>query len=75
MGFFYTEEQVVEAARRAYREHDAMSRSLLAIERQQCEVPLHLWTDADTELDQIGEELKDALAQIKPLKPVLALVR
>lgn len=74
MAFFFTEAQVIEAARKAFRDHAESDRQSLAEWRAQGPVKLSDWTDADTELDQLGEALKDALAMIRPDHPVMALV-
>lgn len=74
MAFFFTEDQMVEAAKKAYREQNQLDRQLLAVERQRGPVSLSVWTDPDTELDQLGEALKDALAQVRPTRPILSVV-
>lgn len=74
MAFFFTESQIVEAAIRAYREHAEVDRQLLAVERQKGPVPLSTWTDPQTELDQLGDYLKSALSEVRPVRPVLSLV-
>lgn len=74
MAFFFTEAQMVEAARKAYREQNELDRQLLAVERQSGPVSLSAWTDPDTEVDQLGEALKAVLAQVRPIRPVLSLV-
>lgn len=73
MAFFFTEDQVVEAARKAFREHAEADRQSLAEWQAKGPVTLSDWTDADTELDQIGEALKDALALIRPDHPVVRI--
>lgn len=65
MAFFFTEQQVVEAARKAYREHAEADQKALAEWRSKGPVKLSDWTDPDTELDQIGEALKDELAVLR----------
>lgn len=62
MAFFFTEQQMVEAARKAYREHSAMDAKHLAEWSKEGPISLPDWTDSDTELDQLGEALKDELA-------------
>lgn len=73
MALYYTEEQVVEAARKAYRDHAEMCGALLSQWRREGEFALSDWTDPDTELDQLGEALKDALAEALPRQQLAVL--
>lgn len=59
MAFFFTEQQVVEAARKAYREHAEADQKALAEWRSKGPVKLSDWTDPDTELDQIPRRVGD----------------
>lgn len=74
MAFFFTESQVVEAARRAFRDHAESDRKSLAEWQAQGPVRLSDWTDPDTELDQLGEAIKDALAMMRPDHPIVGTV-
>lgn len=73
MAFFFTEEQVVQAAVKAFREHAEADRQALAQWQAKGPVTLADWTDPDTELDQIGEAFKDVLALVRPEHPVVSL--
>lgn len=73
MAFYYTEQQVVEAVRKAYVDHAETVKTLLSQWRKDGDFPLSDWTDPDTELDQLGEALKDALAQIRPAQQLAVL--
>lgn len=66
MAFFFTEEQVVEAARKAYREHAELDSKLRKDWAEEEPWALSDWTDPDSELDQLGEALKDELASVRP---------
>jgi hypothetical protein len=66
VAFFFTEDQFVDAARKAYREQDKVTRGLLESERKDEHVPLLEWTDPDTEIDQLGLFLTEAMGQVRP---------
>lgn len=66
MAFFFTEEQVVAAARKAYREHAEFDSKLRQEWAEDGPVSLSDWTDPDSELDQLGEAIKDELAVVRP---------
>lgn len=74
MAFFFTEAQVVSAAIKAYRDHSELNNRLLSEWRQQGPCSLSDWTDPETELDQIGDEIKATLARIRPSGAVLPVV-
>lgn len=65
MAHFYTEAQVVEAARKAYREHAEFDAKMLKEWADGEAVAVSDWTDPHTELDQLGEALKDELAAVR----------
>lgn len=55
--FHFTEEQVVEAARKAFRDYSAWSQGAYAAAIPEGATP-ELWADAETESDALGEALK-----------------
>lgn len=64
MAYFFTEQQVVDMAIKAYREHSARDAQLRAEWETQATVSLVDWIDPDTEVDQLGEAFKDGLASL-----------
>jgi len=56
---------VVEAARKAYREHAEFDAKMLKEWGDGEAVSVSDWTDPHTELDQLGEALKDELSSVR----------
>lgn len=64
MARFCTEEQVIEAARRAYRVHAEIDdKGFQQAQREGC--TLAQWTDPDAELDTLGDFFMTELASIR----------
>lgn len=62
MAFYFTEEQVLDAARKAFRDYATWSHGAFAACVQEG-ATLAEWTNADAEREAIGEALKLELAR------------